>query len=191
MALTLVLVELALVLVSWILSAASLGSVRSLLSGEGVRWLFGQFAHNIASPPLTWILMVGLAWGCLRGSGLRCHYPHNHRERIAFWSALLTALLFLVVIALLTVIPHAILLSASGSLFPSPFSGSLVPLLAVGTCLVSIVYGVVSGQLSTLTDVYDSLISGLQSVAPLILLYMLVIQIYETLFFVFLQNPNF
>ena len=50
LALALVIAELVLVLVSWILSAAAVGSVRSLLSSEGIRWLFGHFASMLATP---------------------------------------------------------------------------------------------------------------------------------------------
>ena len=182
----LVLTELALVLVSWIFSAASPGSARSLLSGEGVRWLFGRLATGVASPLLVWVLMGGMAWGSLRGSGLRWHRPQGHRERAAWMSALFTALLFVLVVGLLTVVPHAVLLSATGSLFPSPFSDSLVPLLCVGVMLVSLVYGIVSGTTASLTAVYESLVSGLRTAAPLTLCCMLVIEIYETLCFVFL-----
>ena len=49
----LLIAELALILLSWILSAAGVEGVRSLLSGEGVRWFVGDFARMVASPLLT------------------------------------------------------------------------------------------------------------------------------------------
>ena len=189
LALTLLLVELVLVLVSWILSAASLGGVRSLLSSEGIRWLFGHFASMLATPQLIWILLLGMAWECLRRSGLSA--PRSHRERIAFGAALTVLLLCIIVLVLLTAVPHAILLSATGSLFPSPFSDSLVPFGALAVMLVGIVYGVVAGRLDTLYSVYEALVEGLRKAAPFVLFYMLVVQIYETVCFVFLQQPYF
>ncbi len=187
LALILLLVELVLVLVSWILSAASLGGVRSLLSSEGIRWLFGHFSTMLATPQLIWILLLGMAWECMKRSGLSA--PRSHRERIAFGAALTVLVLCIVVLVLLTAVPHAILLSATGDLFPSPFSDSLVPFGAVTVMLVSIVYGVVAGRLDTLHSLYDSLVGGLRTAAPFVLFYMLIMQIYETVCFVFLQQP--
>ena len=48
----LVIAEVLLVIVSWLLSAAMMEGVRSLLSSEGVRWFFGSFTMIVASPLL-------------------------------------------------------------------------------------------------------------------------------------------
>jgi aminobenzoyl-glutamate transport protein len=50
---SMVLAELLLVLLSWLLSAMMVGGVRSLLSSEGIRWFFGQFASVLASAQLV------------------------------------------------------------------------------------------------------------------------------------------
>jgi len=89
------------------------------------------------------------------------------------------------VILMLTVIPHAILLSATGSLFPSPFSRSIIPLVAFGLSVVSVVYGIMSGQLKDLTDILDALSSGINNGAPLFVLYILLIQFINSILFVF------
>ena len=189
LALALVIAELVLVLVSWILSAAAVGSVRSLLSSEGIRWLFGHFASMLATPYLIWLLLIGMGWESVRRSGLSA--PRSHRERIAFGAALTVLLLCVVVLVLLTAVPHAILLSATGNLFPSPFSDSLVPFCAVSVMLISIVYGVVAGRFDSLHSVYETLVAGIRTAAPFVLFYMLLVQLYETVCFVFLQQPYF
>jgi aminobenzoyl-glutamate transport protein len=90
-----------------------------------------------------------------------------------------------VVMLLLTAIPHAILLSATGDLFPSPFSASLIPVAAFSVCASSIVYGIVAGTFQSLSDVYNALLYGIRWAAPVFLFYILVMQLYESLRFVF------
>ena len=53
-----------------------------------------------------------------------------------------------VIMLLLTVVPHAILLSVTGELFPSAFSSSLIPSLSFVLIVMSLSYGVASGTRS-------------------------------------------
>lgn len=189
LALCLLLADVLLVLLSWLMSAMPTVEVRSLLTGEGIRWLLGHSCDMIATPLLAWIVLLGMGVGCLRASGLLTAFSRaGHRDRVALWSTGVLLVLYVVVLLLLTAVPHAILLSATGDLFPSPFSASLVPCLAFGLCLLSIVYGVMSGRFSTLSDIYEALLSGLRSSAVFILFYVLLIQLYYTVSFVFMIN---
>ena len=117
-ALTLVLAQLLLMLGSWLWSAAlPLSGVRSMLSGEGIRWFLGHFAEIVASPVLVWLLLLAMAYGAVvRSRGV----------------SVVFLVIYVGIVLLLTVVPHAVLLSASGLLWPSPFSASLVPLVAFG-----------------------------------------------------------
>ena len=81
--------------------------------------------------------------------------------------------------------PHAILLSATGSLWPSAFSRSLVPIITFGISLFAIVFGMMSGRLKTLSDILSALSSGLSHGAPLIVVAILLIQFLASLRFVF------
>ena len=200
-ALILVVAELLLVILSWLLSATRLEGVRSLLSSEGVRWFFGSFTEMVASPLLVWLLLGLCAWGCLQRSGLLTFSPFHfftfspfhfvtfsplaYRDKIAMRVSLVFLIIYLVVIALLTLTPHAILLSATGSLFPSAFSRSLVPIVCFGLCLVSLVFGLISGRLHGLADILEALSTGIAQGAPLIIIYLFAIQLYESLRFVF------
>ena len=186
----LLIAELALILLSWILSAAGVEGVRSLLSGEGVRWFVGDFARMVASPLLVWLLLLMIAVGAFLRSGLSSLWhdgsPRSYRDRTALRVSLVLLATYVAAILLLTVVPHAVLLSASGSLFPSPFSRSLIPFVAFGITLVSIAFGMMSGRMPSLSDVLAALCDGIQRFAPLLILYIFCIQLYQSLRFVFM-----
>ena len=184
--------ELLLVILSWLLSATRLEGVRSLLSSEGIRWFVGEFSYMLASPLLVWLLLLLASLGCLQRSGLvSLLKPRTrtlpYRDRVALRVAMAFIVIYAVIICLLTLMPHAILLSATGSLFPSAFSRALVPILAFGLCLLSISFGMVSGRLRTLSDILDALTFGIQQGASLFILYIMAIQFYASLLFVFIQ----
>ena len=58
-------------------------------------------------------------------------------------------------------------------------------MVAFAVVLLSTCYGMISGRLDNLRDVYEALLDGLRSAAPLFLFYVLVVQIYESLIYVF------
>ena len=182
-ALALALAQLLLILTSWVWSAAMpLIGVRSMLSSEGIRWYLGHFAELMASPFLVWLLLGAMAYGAV----VRCRSLQGNSYRSS--RARLISMVFLViyvgVVLLLTVSPHAVLLSASGLLWPSPFSASLVPITAFGILMAAILYGVVAGTFQTLSEVYDSLVYGLRQCAPLLPIYVMFMQLFESFRFV-------
>jgi aminobenzoyl-glutamate transport protein len=183
--LLLLIAESVLILLSWILSAMRVDGVRSLLSGEGVRWFFGSFASMVASPWLAWLVLLLVALGCLQKSGLFAQPHTSYRDRLALRLTFVFLVFYVGVVLLLTAVPHAVLLSSTGSLFPSPFSRSIVPILSFGIILVSASFGLVSGRFQTLADVLDALSFGCRKGAPLFIFYILLIQLYESLRFVF------
>jgi aminobenzoyl-glutamate transport protein len=183
LAFVLVGLQLLLMLVSWLLSAAFPASqFRSLLTGEGLRWFMGSYARLVATPVLAWLLLGAMAYGCLWRSGL-LHRPSSYREHRALMISLLLMAAIVVVMLLFTVVPHAVLLSAVGGLWPSPFSDSLIPVVAFSVTLVSAVYGLVVGRFEGVADVYHAVLQGIRLCAPLLLFYVLLIQIYESLRF--------
>lgn len=176
--------EAMLALLSWILSATMTPGVRSLLSDEGVRWFFGSFTAMVGSPQLAWLVLLLIAAGCVSSSDI-LKAQHSYRGRMALRVALLFLIIYVVLILLLTATPHATLLSATGSLFPSPFSRSIVPVAAFGATLVSLVFGLMAGRFRTLADVVGALSEGIRRGAPLFILYILLLQLCESLRFVF------
>ena len=192
--LILLLSEALLFILSWLLSATRMEGVRSLISSEGIRWFrwfFGSWQTLFASPLLVWLLLCLIAWGSLRKSGLirfftfSPSHPFTFRDRLALRVSLVFLVIYLVILALLTLTPHAILLSATGHLFPSAFSRSLVPVIAFGVCLVSVTFGLVSGRLRSLADILDALSNGIARGASLIVIYLFAIQLFESFRFVF------
>ncbi len=179
-ALALVLSLLALILLSWLLSATMTVGVRSLLSSEGIRWFFGHFTDIMLRPQLVWLILLAMAWGAFKQSGMASVPSKKMR---VFLLILLS--LYVGVILLLTAIPHAVLLSATGTLWPSPFSQALVPIVAFGVTMLSVAYGVLSGTFHSLSSVCQALSWGIGACAPLFLLYILFMQLYGSLCFVF------
>lgn len=176
--------QLLLMLVSWLLAAAIPASgVRSLLSSEGLRWFLGHFSEVLGTPVLLCLLLLLMAYGSLKGCGI-LHFKSSYRQSRALIITLLLLVTYVGVIVLLVMIPHAVLLSATGSLWPSPFSAAIVPLIAFGVTLLSAVYGYVAGRYCNMSDVYQSLINGIRYGAPWLLFYVLLGQIYYSLQFI-------
>lgn len=176
--------QLLLMLVSWLLAAAiPTSGVRSLLSSEGLRWLLGHFSDMLGTPILLCLLLLLMAYGSLMGCGI-LHFNSSYRHSRALIITFMLAVFYVGAIVLLVMIPHAVLLSATGSLWPSPFSAAIVPLLAFGVTLLSAVYGYVADSYRTMSDVYQSLIDGIREGAPWLLFYVLSGQIYYSLKFI-------
>ncbi len=185
LAAVLALAEVVLVLFSWIWSAAFPdGRVRSLLSSEGLRWFFGHFSEVLASPLLVDLLLLGLAYGCLHRCGVLT-YGNTYRERRALLMGVCLLACCAVALLLLTVLPHAVLLSATGHLFPSPFASSLLPVLAFAVVTASVLYGAVMEHFRSVSHVYEALLDGLRRIAPCLLFYLLLMQLYASVRFVF------
>lgn len=176
--------EALLALISWFLSSLMVKGVRSLLSSEGIRWFLGQFTEMLLSPVLAWLLLLSISLGTLRQCGLLSR-PSTYRERMSRRLTLFLLLIYCCVILLLTAMPHAILLSPTGVLFPSPFSRALVPIFALGVLFVSIVYGLSVRVFTSVIDVYQAMNSGLSWWSPVLLLYIFFMQFYKSVLFIF------
>lgn len=185
-----------LVLVSWLLSVTQGEGARSLLSSEGIRFFFGGFVDMLQTPLLVWLLLLSMAWGCLRQSGLlqrrkESDGPGQQSYRIHLGGHKGTILIFVVmivyvgVVVLLTVTPQAVLLSATGQLWPSPFSRALIPIVSFGVVLLSVAYGLLARRFLSVSDVCQSLVQGVVDVSPLLFLYVLTMQFVGALRFVF------
>ena len=178
-----------LVIVSWLLSALRLEGVRSMLSSEGIRWFVGGFSDIVASPLIAWLLLMLIACGSIQQSGviplLGSKGKISFRDRLALRVASVFVLLYAIVICMLTIMPHAILLSVKGSLFPSAFSRSILPIICFGVTLFSIVFAMMSGHKKTGEDIIDILSYGIRQGASLVIIYIFAIQFYASLRFVF------
>lgn len=197
--------QLALILLSWLITAAFPElPIRSLLSSEGVRWFFGSFTANQLTPLLAWFITAAMAVGacvrsrlwaafCTKMSGLLHRRDStdgrqglHYRERIGLRLALAEFMVYVVIMLLLTVVPHAILLSVTGELFPSAFSSSLIPSLSFVLIVMSLSYGVASGTVDSVARMHRVLVGGLEAGARIVPAYIIGVQLYMSLLYVFM-----
>lgn len=190
----LVLLQVTVIFGSWVWSAAMPESpVKSLLSNSGIRWLFGTFVANLSSPLLIWIVLLDIA-GCMCvRSGLWSSIGilfYNRRKsldaqrRSGLKACLGLFCIEVAVILLLTVVPHAILLSVTGELFPSSFSVSIIPIIAFMGVTLSICYGLFSGTLHNYKDVANCAYGGGKNLKFIIVIYVLAVELYYSVIYV-------
>jgi aminobenzoyl-glutamate transport protein len=188
---TLALAQLLLFLLSWLIVAAMPDtSMRSLLSTEGIRWFFGSFVNNISTPPLAWLVLVAMAIGAVEGSmivkvWLKGRKSWTYRQTFAFRIVLVLAFIFLIFVALVAFIPHAPLLSATGSLAHSPFAHSLIPILAGVVIIASTIFGLLTGFMRSVEDVVSALAKGIGRCSWLILCYIFASELFFSIAYVF------
>lgn len=204
--LVLLVAQLALILLSWLLTAAFPElPMRSMLSSEGIRWFFGSFVSNQLSPLLIYFIMAVMAVGaCVRSrlydalretlsntrSSLTTSSNHQHkihyREKVGLRIALVEFIVYVIIMILLTAVPHAILLSVTGQLFPSSFSSSLIPSLSLIIIIMSLTYGVASGTIDSVAKMHKVLVGGLEVGSRLVPTYVVGIQLYMSIRYVFI-----
>ena len=170
-----------LILASWLWTAARPESdVHSLLSSVGIRWFFGSFAGNEASVLLVWLILLSMAWGTFLQSGMaeavrnivrRQPYKLGSQKLLALELAAGLLVIELIVMLLLIFMPHAVLLSVTGNMFPGPFSASIIPAFSFMIVSSSVFYGMMGDNLHTLTEVCDCLCSCRKWIMPLLLFY--------------------
>ena len=198
--------QLALILLSWLVTAAFPElPMRSVLSSEGIRWFFGSFVSNQLSPLLIYFIMAVMAVGaCVRSrlydalretlsntrSSLTTSSNHQHkvhyREKVGLRIALFEFIVYVIIMILLTAIPHAILLSVTGQLFPSSFSSSFIPSLSLIIIIMSLTYGVASGTIDSVAKMHKVLVGGLEVGSRLVPTYVVGIQLYMSIRYVFI-----
>ena len=199
-ALSLIVLQLLIVFSSWLITAAfPYVNINSLLSGSGLRWFAGQFTNNLKSNMLVWLLLLSIDWGVYKTSGLhdivyKLIFRHNkvselhYRERVGIRFALFCFFCFIALSIVFTILPEAPLLSVTGSLFPSSFSSGLIPALSFIIVVSSLSYGMACGKLKTLSEIYNSLSSGLIFCSKLFPMYILVVQLFYMVVYVFNLN---
>lgn len=182
--LVLTIAQVALVLASWVITAAwPEDFTRSLLSAEGIRWFFGNFQGNLASPVLVWLVVCSIAYGMYVASRIRHYNAAEYRQRFAMGVAHFEFWVFLVLMLVLTLVPHAILLNVLGGLFPSSFSRSIIPYVAFAVTFICGSFGLISGTIQGVEGIFLAMSKGIAWGAPLFVVYVLAAQfIYSVLY---------
>ena len=142
----------------------------------------------MASPLLVYIILLTLTVNVFVNSGLIELFSQNHKinmqKRFALNVVLVELCTFIVLIVLLTAIPHAVLLSVTGELFPSSFSSGLIPMLCLLVTIMSISYGLVSGSLRGFYDIWNSITTGSNYLPSVCFVYILLLQLVSSLSYV-------
>ena len=183
--LLLLIAEFLLFFLSWLLSATLTDSVHPLLSSEGIRWFLGQFCVLLLRPQLIWLILLSMTGGCVWCSGIFRPSQLSFRRQSALRVSFVVLVMLIMIVALLVMMPQAVLLSSTGRLWPSPFSRALVPILSALAIITSMCYGLLSRTFTSLFDVYDSFRIGLQQMVPFLILYLFVVMFYESCLYVF------
>lgn len=174
--------QVVLMLTSWLLTAAWPERYsRSLLSAEGIRWFFGQFQYNLASPVLVWLVVGSMACGMFVASRISYYNQQEYRHRFAMGVASFVLGGFVLMMLALTLLPHAILLNVMGGLFPSSFTQSIIPYLAFVMTVVCGSYGLISGNIKGMVGVFGALRLGIVLGAPYFVLYVFAAQLFYSI----------
>lgn len=175
-----------LVFVSWLLSAVMRESgVRSLLGSEGIRWFFSTFIDNLATPWLAGLVLCCVTIGAVYTCGILSYRASEFRQRVALWLVVIEFIGFVAIMMALTLVPHAILLSVTGHLFPSSFTQSVFPYTCFALCTMSISFAWMSGRYGSVVDAFNKLTYGFRWLAPLFVVYIFLVQFICSFLFVF------
>lgn len=164
-----VFVAVVLPFVSWILSAVGL-PVGSLLSDDGLRWLFIHMPEQFANYYVIVSVMAISAYASLE-------YVHWGETESIYRTPLVVCFvlaLFMDVLLLLAAFhPHSPLISLTGRLNPSPFLHGLPFVLCFGLMFVAYVYGVLTHRITSVSTFRAFLSSGFERYGALMVLSML------------------
>ncbi len=150
------LVAMALPFVSWILSAIG-QPVDSLLSDDGLRWLFIHLPEPLAN---YYVLLGVCAFSALAALEYVRWGQATPPQRSALLVSLSLALLIDILLLLAAFHPRSPLISLTGSLCPSPFLHGLPFVLCFGLMLVAYVYGALTRQITGLVSLSEFLCAG-------------------------------
>lgn len=135
----------------------------SLTSAEGVRWALRTALPSINALPWGETMMLVAIYGLLRGSGLAkamlriggLHRPTATELRALLFS-FVVAICYIALLYMSAVAPWRILAGVTDEVALSPLAQGWGLLLFVGVLLVSLIYGFIYGNYSSMMDVVVS-----------------------------------
>lgn len=186
-------------LASWLLGIYG-QPVTNLLSVEGLRWFLRHAADNISASPIGDILILLIGAGIPTYTGLFrlvaiLHRPPGKeevrsltailtlRQRRAFTYAVISFVIYLIIIGILLGGDEGILLGITGNLSHSPFLEGLPLLISIGMALPGTIYGVWAGKFLRASMWGEGLSYLVCRLAPSIVLLMFTCQLFALLDF--------
>lgn len=163
---------LVVIVVSWICSVYEMRHIminsdivlRSVLDGQGLRWLIRNAVSSISAAPVGNSLLILSGAGIVYGSGVwnsiaRIYHKQNlsYKERVGLLMAVAVLLMYIALITAGLFFGHRVLLGQTGTIADSPLADGAVLLLFFLVSLPSMVYGFAIGTLRNSDNVVDAL----------------------------------
>jgi len=165
--------------ISWIGNIYGL-PLKSLFAQEGIRWEIRNVMINYTKAPLAEVLCLCMGIGLMQYGGLRRELLMTYRsvkQRRALILVFTTGITYLLAVIATIAYPHAILLSATGSVLHSPFTEGLVFIISLGCGIIGLIYGIASGQIRNINDVHSGLSYLIARMAPYLVVLFLASQL--------------
>ena len=181
------------IIVSWIgsimeISRASGNSdlaLRSVLGVPGLRWAVRTAATCLGNAPVGNALMLFIAIGAGRGSGLFRALSRlrnlSPKENTAFYISMVVLAIFIFLIVLGVYAGSHLLLGITGSLKGSPLYDGFMFLVMLGIGLPSLVYGLSTETFRTVSDCVDAFCTILPPFAHFLVTMLVAAQLIQTL----------
>lgn len=196
-------VMLAVLFVAWgILAPLSwIGStmgypLQNIFSDEGIRWFYAHLNESLTTPLLAFVFPVTMLCGAVARSGLgrllkdlcrirgeRVRITYRQKTALGISATFFTVYFATALLCVLT--PHAVLLSATGHIYPSPFAHGILPVTALGVQLTAMIYANLSNHLHGLGEILSVVYWGIQRYAVWIFITLLTAQLIHTVMYIF------
>ena len=181
------------ILVSWIGSIMEISRVGgngelalcSVLGVPGLRWTVRTAASCLGNAPIGNALMLFMAIGVGRGSGLFRALARlrnlSPKEMTAFYISMVVLVIYLSLIVLGLFTGSHLLLGITGNLKGSPLYDGFMFLVMLGICLPSLVYGLSTETFRTAGDCVDAFCTILPPFAHFLVTMLIAAQLIQTL----------
>ena len=181
------------IIVSWIGSIMEISRVggngelalRSVLGVPGLRWAIRSAATCLGNAPVGNALMLFIAVGAGRGSGLFRALSRlrslSPKEMTAFYISLVVLIIYVFLIVLGVFTGSHLLLGITGTLKGSPLYDGIMFLLMLAVCLPSLVYGLSTETFRTAQDCVDAFCTMLPEFAHFLVTMLVAAQLIQTL----------
>ena len=181
------------IIVSWIGSIMEISRVggndelalRSVLGVPGLRWTVRTAASCLGNAPFGNALMLFMAIGAGRGSGLFRALARirnlSPKEMTAFYISMVVLVIYLSLIVLGLFTGSHLLLGITGNLKGSPLYDGFMFLVMLGICLPSLVYGLSTETFRTAGDCVDAFCTILPPFAHFLVTMLIAAQLIQTL----------
>lgn len=184
---------LAVILISWIGSIMEVSqasgnggpALRSVLGVSGIRWAVRSASSCLGDAPVGNALMLFMAIGAGRGSGLFRALSRirnlSPKETTAFYISAVVLLVYLSLIILGVNAGSHLLLGITGTLKGSPLYDGFMFLAMLAVCLPSLVYGLSTETFRTAYDCADAFCTILPQFAHFLVTMLVAAQLIQTL----------